>query len=427
MFILYDLVFLIVTIIYLPVYLFRRKFHRGFWQRLGFIRWQANPERPIWIHAVSVGEAASIRGLVSGLRKNYPQKRLIISTVTATGNKIAQGLAGKGDLVTYLPLDFSFIVRGVIDKINPELFVIAETEIWPNLISYIEYKKIPVAIVNGRISDASYKGYMLARFILKSILRKVSLFCVQTQLDAQRLLALGVDKERVVVTGNMKFDNVLSLPDKEDSCALKEKLGLADDEKILVAGSTHPEEEEPVLAAYKKLLDEDVKLRLILAPRHPERAQEIVNLTRKFDLDPATISSLKFPAREHMSSSTVFILDTIGQLIDYYAIADIVFVGGSLVKTGGHNILEPASLNKPVLFGPYMFNFRDIAELFLKNQAAIKVQDGNGLEAAIKSLLGDPRQAQGLGSRARELLAKNQGAVKRNLDRLADILRKKSK
>jgi len=404
---------------------------------------------PIWIHAVSVGEAMAVRGLFSGLAKAYADKKFIISTVTSTGNKIAKSIARDNDLVTYLPLDFSFIVRKVIDKANPGLFIIAETEIWPNLISYLYKRNIPVVVVNGRISDNSFKGYMLIKFLLRPILNKVALFCVQTERDAQRLLKLGVYEDKVKVTGNMKFD-IKDYTDSKKTCLpeqvrdytdLKQKLGLEVKGKLFVSASTHPGEEEIILKVYKDLLRDYSSLRLLIAPRHPERAKEVEKTVLKNGFRPFRISQLNgqtgkwfdrltiprtIPSEVEgrANGQTVFILDTIGQLMNYYAISDIVFVGGSLVKKGGHNILEPASLGRPVLFGPHMFNFRDIAELFLKNQAAILVHNQKELREKIKDLLSNSSLATQFCQRAQELILGNQGATQKNAGLIKNLYAK---
>jgi len=423
MFIIYDLVFLIFALIYLPIYLFKGKFHRGFFRRLGFLPVGLNLDRPIWIHAVSVGEAVSVKGLVSELRKAYPHKRLVISTVTATGNKIARGLIADGDLLTYLPLDFSFIVRKVIKKINPSLFIIAETEIWPNLITCLHKQKVPIVTVNGRISDSSYSGYRVIRFLIRPILKKVNKFCVQSDTDYLRLNNLGVAKENIQVTGNVKFDISLNL-----DCglgprvlALRQKLWLSSDDKLWVCGSTHPGEEEIIIKAYKKLLLGFPKLKLLLAPRHPERSKDIGKLISDNCFMPVFISNISSTCPTCMNSP-VFILDVMGELFDYYSAADIVFVGGSLVKTGGHNILEPASQKKPVFFGPYMFNFRDISRQFLENKAGIMVQNADELVVKIKEILSSNLLSQQLVERAYDLIVNNRGATKRNIEVIKQLV-----
>ena len=206
MFIIYDLIILVFALVYLPIYLLKRKFHLDFKMRLGILPPGLELHRPIWIHAVSVGEVMAARNLIKKLRIAYPDKRLFITTVTLTGNKIAKNIARRTDLISYFPLDISFIVRSVVDKIKPSLFIIMETEIWPNLIAYLYQKKIPIILVNARISDRSFRGYLSIKFLLKPLLNKINLFCVQTQMDAQRLMRLGVVKNRIEITGNMKFD-----------------------------------------------------------------------------------------------------------------------------------------------------------------------------------------------------------------------------
>ena len=413
--ILYDLLYLLALIIYLPVFLLRRKFHRGLIRRLGILPRLLFLDRPIWIHAVSVGEATLIKGLLEELRLAFPGKSFVISTVTPTGNKIARGLARDKDFVTYLPLDLSFVVGSVIKKVNPFLFVVAETEIWPNLLGCLYKKHIPVIVVNGRISDSSFRGYFGIRFLIKPVLNKISLFCVQTERDARRLLHLGLQKSRLRVTGNMKFDlkpEVLSF--KASGLRLKY------DEELWVCGSTHPGEEEIILKAYQRLLAEFPDLRLLLAPRHPERASEVAGLVKKFGFQPVKISFQKQPAD---GSTPVYILDTVGELLSFYSIAHLVFVGGSLVNKGGHNILEPAALGKPVIFGPQMFNFKDISQLFLKNKGAVLVHNQKELVSSVRNLLNDPSLVTALGQHAKELIAQNQGATQRNLGFILSLVK----
>ncbi len=414
MFIVYDLIFLILALFYLPVYFLRGKINAGFLRRLGFLPAQLNLDRPIWIHAVSVGEAVAIKGLVVQLRKAYPQKKIVISTVTATGNKIAKALVNEGDFLTYLPLDFSFIVKRVLKRINPCMFIIAETEIWPNLISCLHKLQIPIVTVNGRISDSSYGGYRAIKFFIRPILRMVKQFCVQTDLDARRLESLGVDKQNIQVTGNVKFDLNLEAVTEIDCLAYRQKLWLFQDDKLLVCGSTHPQEEELIFKAYQELLIAFPKLKLLIAPRHPERSNQISRLAADYGFVPVFISSITGACPTCMNNP-VFILDTIGELFNYYSAADIVFVGGSLIKHGGHNILEPASLKKPIIFGPYMFNFRDISELFLANQAALMAGNSQELADKVKELLNSNLMVKGIVERAYELIIKNRGATNKNI------------
>lgn len=367
----------------------------------------------------------AVRSLIAELRKIFPDKRFVLSTVTATGNKIVQSIAKEGDFITYLPLDFSFIVKKVMDKINPSLFIIAETEIWPNLISYLYKKNIPIVTVNGRISDASFKGYSSIRFLLKPVLNKISLFCVQGNRDAERLKSLGVTQGKVRITGNMKFDNVDYNYQIKDSQNLKLKLGMSAQEKLLVAGSTHPGEEEIILSIYKDLIAELQGLKLLIAPRHPERSKEVASLVSSFGFRSVLISTLVSNCSTCIPKP-VFILDTIGELIHFYNISEIVFVGGSLVKKGGHNILEPASLAKPVIFGPYMFNFKDIAELFISNKAAVLVNNPQELREQIRELFKNASYYEELGRKAKDLIQKNIGSTRRSIELIKTIIEDKA-
>jgi 3-deoxy-D-manno-octulosonic-acid transferase len=415
MLIIYDFLYLIAALIYLPVFLLRRKFHPDFIRRLGILPAGLNFDRPIWVHAVSVGEAVVMKGLLEELRLAFPGKSFVISTVTPTGNKIARGLAREKDFVTYLPLDLSFIIRIFIERVNPSLFVVAETEIWPNLLNSLYKRRIPTIVVNARISDNSFRGYYGIKFLIKPVLNKVSLFCAQTERDARRLIHLGLERSRVRVTGNMKFDL------KPGALSFKASgLRLKYEEKLWVCGSTHPGEEEIILQVYQRLLEEFPDLRLLLAPRHPERSTEVAHLVKRSGFEPVMKSS---PQQKQSGSTPVYILDTVGELVAFYGIANLVFVGGSLVKKGGHNILEPAALGKPVIFGPQMFNFRDIAQLFLKNKGAVMVHNQEELEKRVRQLLNNPALASELVRHAKELLANNQGATQRNLDCIMELAR----
>jgi 3-deoxy-D-manno-octulosonic-acid transferase len=419
MFIIYDLVFLIFALFYLPIYFFKKKFHPGFQARFGILPPDLKLDRPIWIHAVSVGEVMAIRRLVDELRVCLPHKQFVITTVTPTGNKIAKAIAKEKDFVSYLPLDISLIVKKFVYAIRPSVVIIAETEIWPNFIYCLYSQNIPVIIVNGRISDNSFKGYLCIRPLVKPLFNKVSLFCVQAERDATRLEKLGLLRDKIRITGNMKFDMKEYAELKESGSGLRQRLGLAINEKLLIAASTHQGEENIILNVYKDMKKDFPDLRLLIAPRHPERANKILELVKNYHFKPQRIC----PSDSMESNSeTIYILDTVGELLSYYAISDIVFVGGSLMKIGGHNILEPAFLGKPVLFGPHMFNFRDIAGLFLENKAAICVSNQQELKSNIKQLLENPAQIPELALKAKQLIQKNRGATNRNLKLIMEFI-----
>lgn len=379
------------------------------------------------MHAVSVGEVNAALPLWKAIRERFPQCRVVFSTITKTGNNLAQKFARSDELVVYFPLDFSLVVRKVIKVIQPHLVIILETELWPNFIARCKKSVVPVILVNARISDSSYKRYKLARPFLKPVLGKIDLILAQSEKGAARLISLGVQEEKVKVTGNMKFDNIdYSDKNVDYSDRLRLLLGLGKQDKLLVAGSTHRGEEEIILAVYKELLAQFSNLRLLIAPRHPERTPEIEKIIVQSNFIPARITSLEHQAPGTRHQAPVFILDTIGQLRDFYAIADIVFVGGSLIKRGGHNIIEPAIFSKPVISGKYFFNFSDIFRLFIDNQAIIISQDGGGLKRMIRDLLNNPEKADRLGERAKEVVLRQRGASRKNLECIYEYLDKNS-
>jgi 3-deoxy-D-manno-octulosonic-acid transferase len=409
-YLIYDLIFLIVGFFYLPYYFLKKRSIKEFLKR--FILPKKNYlEKTIWIHAVSVGEVMTARPLVNELKKIYPQKKIVITTITSTGKKIAQSILPKEDTY-YLPLDLSFLMRSFIKRINPSLLILLETELWPNLILCTKQKNIPIVLVNGRISIISFKGYRLVKFLLKPLLKRIDLFLVQTKLDKERFLNLGLDKEKIKITGNMKFDIKDYADLKFDYSEYRKKLGLTPQDKLLVAGSTHPPEEKMIIAVYVKLKKRFPFLNLLIAPRHPQRVIEIEKLAKEFGFNPVRISQISSILNPYYS---LLILDTIGQLMNYYAIADIVFVGGSLVKIGGHNILEPALFKKPIIFGPYMFNFKDISEEFIKEDASLMVRSLDELYQRIEEILKDPKRGILLGERAYNLIQKNRGITEINL------------
>lgn len=374
----------------------------------------------IWIHAVSVGEVQAARTLIPGLRDRYPGHRLWLSTTTRTGRAVAAGIEAVDGLF-YFPLDLPPAVDRVLDRVRPVLFVAVDTELWPNLLRRCARRGVRTMLVNGRISDRSYPRYRLVRRWFRRVLADVDRCCAQSDEAARRLVALGAPADRVVTTGNLKFDappppRPAPAPRRDD---LPRSLGLAPDRPVLMAASTHSGEEGPVLDAFRCLRRRASGLVLVLAPRHPERGAEVAALAAARGL--AAVRRSRLPG-DGAGRVEVVVLDTVGELPALFPAATVVFVGGSLVPVGGHNVIEPAAWGRPVVFGPHMENFTEIAELFLAHRAARRVSRAEELEPVLGELLTDARQRAELGTAARSLVEANRGAAARSLAEIAAVL-----
>ncbi|MDO8536451.1 MAG: glycosyltransferase N-terminal domain-containing protein [Candidatus Omnitrophota bacterium] len=423
---LYDIGFFIFSVIYLPVLIFKGKLHREFPERFGM--YAQDKERAllsgrdrIWIQAVSVGEVALCRSFIPLLKERFPGRDLVISTITKTGNDLAKKLFSKEATIIFFPLDFGFSVRRAVKMIKPGIFIMVETEIWPNFLRELSLNSIPSVMINGRISDRSIGKYRLVKSFLKNTLSGIRAFCMQDTLDAERVISLGAPRERVIVTGNMKFDAVVPA-NLRGSDVIRRSLGLKDDDLLLVAGSTHSGEEELIVEAFKELIVGCPKLKLLIAPRHTDRTGEIESVIEKYGFEPVKVSKLN----ERLSTGgdrRILILDTIGHLNEAYAVATFVFIGGSLIRHGGQNPLEPAVLGKAILFGTHMFNFRHITKVLLDDDAALQVSGKKDLVDKLNILINDPVKRSGLGENAKMAITKNRGATKKNLEKISEILK----
>jgi 3-deoxy-D-manno-octulosonic-acid transferase len=423
---LYDIGFLIFSVIYLPVLVFKGKLHREFPERFG--RYALAKEKillsgrdRIWIQAVSVGEVFVCKSLIPLLREKFPGHDLVVSTITKAGNDLAKKLFSKDAVIIYFPLDFGFTVRRAIKYIKPGIYIMIETEIWPNLLGELSLNSIPSVMINGRISDRSIGKYRLVLPFLKKTLSEISAFCMQDTIDAERVISLGAPPDRVKVTGNMKFD-VEVLDNGRAPDVVRRSLSLSGDDPLLVAGSTHEGEEEAIVEAFKELIPDFPKLKLLIAPRHIDRVKEIEKIIKKTGFEPVRVSRLN-DSRITIHDSQILILDTIGHLNEAYSAATLVFVGGSLVKHGGQNPLEPAVLGRAMLFGPHMFNFRYITKILLKEGAALQIAGKEDLARNLKMLLNDPLKRSELGDNAKRAIAQNRGATKKNLEKISEILK----
>ncbi|MFA5339371.1 MAG: 3-deoxy-D-manno-octulosonic acid transferase [Candidatus Omnitrophota bacterium] len=412
---LYDLFFVIFSVFYLPYFLLSGKWRSFSSQRLGIFDSETlskiKDSGAVWLHAVSVGEVMASVPLYEELRRNLPGGKIIVSTVTATGNKIAREKFKDAVAIIYLPLDLSGITDRVVKLVRPEIALIAETEIWPNLIASLKKNGAKIAIFNGRVSPGSFRNYGMVRPLLKDVLQKIDLFLMQSGADAEKIISLGAPKERVKATGNLKYDAALMKSPGDPPDILRKKLGLGAGEKLLVAGSTNPGEEEKILRCYKELSEEFPELRLLIAPRHTDRTGSVAGLVRGSGLTPRLVSG---PETGALGEKEVLILDVMGRLSHLYAAADIVFIGGSLINKGGQNPLEAAYHSKVVLFGPYTHNFEEITNDLISARGAVKVGDEAELVASLRVLLENDAERRKMGENARRTLESKAGAAKKD-------------
>jgi 3-deoxy-D-manno-octulosonic-acid transferase len=403
----------------LPVFLLqailRGKYRRALPERLGAIPAWTGAAPPLWVHAVSVGEVLAAIPLVRQVETRWSALPILMSTVTDTGRGVGlQRLPGKR--FVFFPLDFGWAVRRALDRIRPRAVLLTETELWPIFIRACGQRGVPVIVVNGRISPRSYPRYRRVRFWFGRVLQGVRIFCMQTPEDAARVRDLGAPAERVHVVGNLKFD-LAGDEDPAEGTRVRAMLGLAPDRPVLVAGSTHKGEEPPVLEAFRRARTTIPDLALIVAPRHPERLDEVAGLLREAGLTWVRRSQAPAP-----DGTAVILVDTMGELARLYAAGTVVYVGGSLVPIGGHNVLEPAAHGRPVLFGPHMGNFAEMARLFREQGAGLEVHDGASMAAETLRLLGDPAEARRMGEAGRRIVATHRGAAQRTVALLEGVL-----
>lgn len=416
---LYDVILLIFTPLYILRYLFRGRINRAIFQRI-FINRKlflslSSLRFVFWVHGVSVGEVSALKGFIESLRKVWPERDIIISTVTPQGRLLAEDLY-KDLRVIYLPLDLSFVVKKFISLIKPKIFISMETEIWPNLYYFLKKRGCIIIIINGRISNRSFKFYRLIKPFLKRVFTCVDFAGLQSNLAKERFSALGLKKEKMKVTGNIKFQSIEVKSSLLEEFKRRWHPRLKDKNLIIVAGSTHSPEENILLKVYRSLLGNFSSLGLILCPRHIERVNSIAKIVRRMGFLPVRVTSFED------KQNSVIILDTLGQLIYFYSLADIVFVGGSLVKFGGHNILEPAYFSKPIIFGPYMFNFQEIKEIFLEKRAAWQVRDTKELEKALRRLIEDSSLRKTLSQRAQAVIKEGPSAIEEDIEIVRSFL-----
>jgi 3-deoxy-D-manno-octulosonic-acid transferase len=427
MYFLYSFFLGLALLLSAPLLLAHRKYRAGFAERLGRVpeRIKGNPGNPnIWLHAVSVGEVLAVAPLVEELRRRIPASRLLVSTTTATGQALARQRFGERN-VFFFPFDLPLCIAPYLRSMNPALVVTAETEFWPNLLRIAKRRGARMALVNGRISDRSLPGYRRWRLLLRSVLRNVDVFLAQTAEDARRLAFIGAPPERIQVSGNLKFD-VSESPELPIVQELRNAFARGGATSIIVCGSTvvspdgKTSEEELLLKAFLRVLQADGSAVMLLAPRKPERFDQVTALIERYGLPVWRRSHLT--GHEAIAGGVV-LLDSVGELASLYRLATVAFVGGSLVPAGGHNILEPAQAAVPVLMGPYTHNFRDMVGIFREANAILVVPpEPEALAATITELIRNPEQRRLLGGRAQHVFRSQAGATFRTADALVRLM-----
>ncbi len=431
MYFIYSLLLTLGFLILLPRFLldaFRHgKYVAGFRERWGSLSpIQPNGRRVIWIHCVSVGETQAARPLVQGLKKRFPQSLIAISTITLTGQNLACEIF-KDDVakVFYFPFDWRWVVRRTLKAINPDVVLVMETELWPGFLRECKVQQIPVALVNGRLSRQSFRRYRPIKSFMARVLSCVSLAIMQTEADAERLQALGMDPRKTFVFGNMKFD-AGTMPDTDSlTRTLRERFKL-DDAPIILAASTHEPEETIILNSFRQVTSRsETKPRLMIAPRHPERFAEVADLLRTAGLRWVRRTAAPQASDVH---AEVILLDSIGELRSVYTLASIVFVGGSIARSGGHNVLEPAAVGTPVIVGFHTYNFQSIVEIFREAGAIVQLQPMSDSATIVElgntfsELLVNPAKRRELGALAQRLVTENGGATERTLHVLDSMI-----
>lgn len=410
MYFIYNFLVLFLIILFAPIIIIamilKPKFRAGFFQKLGFYKNLVKTDKKhIVVHAVSVGEVIAVEKFVKTLRENFADEKIILTTVTKTGNAVAnQKLKNIVDEIVYFPFDLFFAVKSFVKNIKPDIVIIAETEIWPYFAKELNNKNIPIVIVNGRISPNSHKGYKKFSWFFKKVLANYSKILMQTKGDVERIIDVGAPLAVCEVMGNLKFDISNNLS-QDDILNYKKEFAI-ENNPLLIVGSTHKGEDEILLNSYKKLLELLPQMRMILAPRHPERLKDVENLIKANGF-----SFGKRSLKDNFEQNQIILLDTMGELSKLYSIVDVAFIGGSFSSTGGHNPLEAAIFDVPVVSGPSTFNFKDIYKYLTQDKAAFVVQDENELTKMLEKLFVDKEFYLQTSASCKKVFEENSGAI----------------
>jgi 3-deoxy-D-manno-octulosonic-acid transferase len=382
----------------------------------------------IWVHGASVGEVITAKSIIRKIDEEFPEWETFISTTTNTGFSVAEkNFSDKA--VFYFPLDLSWITKKVLCLTKPGFILLVELELWPNFLVSAYKRKIPVIIVNGRISNKSLKAYRIISQISKvfrdSLTSEMNTYCARTELDAQRFRDLGIPGKQIFVTGTMKYDNIPTNIDDNISRRLASLLCIKDDDLVLIGGSTHDGEEETLIRVFERLRKDCPRLKLIIAPRHIERTRDVFKLIEKKGFVPVLKTAVENSNYNWQNTKReIILIDTVGDLGKIYSLSSFVFVGKSLVPSGGQNMMEPAGLGKPVIFGPHTFNFKEEAELLLKNNAAKMVETEDELFKTIEFFIKNPNAAKDIGLKAQKVVNEKRGATERSMVIIRNVINK---
>ena len=428
MYFIYNSLLSVLTVLLLPYYYLKsRKSGEKLNLRERFAFYDQNldllfpAEKVIWIQAASAGETLAAQKLTAEIRKKYPEARIIFSTMTASGKSLAKNKIEGADLIIYLPFDLNQVVKKAVRIFKPDLFIMIETELWPNLIKALDEQGAQIMLASGRISDDSFGQYKILGPLLEDMLKRVDIFSMQHQEAAEKIKELGAAEDHVCINGNLKYDIELNLPAEEEYFAKKQMLKIGDETKVLAAGSTHQGEEEIILNLYQQLKGDFEKLKVLLAPRYVERREELLDLCREKGIAAVLYSELKRNEIQLAEDTDIIIIDTMGELAQLYFYADLVFIGGSLIDRGGHNVIEAAARAKVVLFGQSMYNFREERDFLLENEVAFEIKDADDFFEKCYQLLANDQYRRQRAEKAAELIDKNRGSVRKQLQ-LVDVL-----
>ncbi|MCI7110741.1 MAG: 3-deoxy-D-manno-octulosonic acid transferase [Megasphaera elsdenii] len=427
---LYNILLLIYWATLIPMLIYRLIREEGFYQRIkqsiGFLpeelKDKISNRHAIWVHAASVGEIVAASPIVREMRKTHPDEVIIVSVVTATGFRMAHQIIKGADGILYFPLDLPYLTNRILTIVNPQAIVLVETEIWPNFLRIAADKHIPVMMMNGRISQRSAVRYRMITFFTRRVLSTIRMFCMQSRIDAQYIIDIGADPNKVIVTGNTKYDQTYGIVTEEEKKRFLHELGFAEGTSpIMIAGSTHKGENGSVYKAFVKIRDHFPDAKLIIAPRYIYQADLIADEGLKHGVIMVKRSDMK-AGKPVKADYDGVILDTIGELGRVYSLGDLIFVGGSLAHIGGHNILEPAAHGKPIVVGPNMFNFVEIFDLLSSRGACVMVKNEKEFIDTCLDILIHPDRAEAMKRSCIEVVQENQGATRKNLEQLQQML-----